>query len=153
MVPRFERNFRNLCGENQTLKITSKNRQEIFESIWLFIHRNKWQEYKCTHRFCQIKKQIVFLLKILYKYVHPHIFRPSAVPAGTKDLGAFNNYVDKKGSQYHFWVRNLMNKIFYSFNFFFDLFFCGFIIINLKVLLPTYIRTRLKRFRFKISCL
>ena len=94
MVPRFERNFRNLCGENQTLKITSKNRQEIFERIWLFIHRNKWQEYKCTHRFCQIKKQIVFLLKILCIYVHPHIFRPSVVPAGTKDLGAFNNYVD-----------------------------------------------------------
>ena len=67
MVPRFERNFRNFCGENQTLKITSRNRQEIFERIGLFLHRNKWQEYKCTHRFCQIKKQIMFLLKTLYE--------------------------------------------------------------------------------------
>ena len=144
MVPRFERNFRNFCCENQTLKITSKNRQEIFERIWLFIHRNKWQEYKCTHRFCQIKKQIVFLLKILYKYVHPHNFRRSC---WHKRFG---------GIQYlrgHFWVRNLMNKIFYSYNFFFDLFFCGSIIINQKVLLPTCIRTKLKRFRFKISCM
>ena len=49
------------------LKSQAEIVKKYLKESGFFFHRNKWQECKCTHRFCQIKKQIMFLLKTLYE--------------------------------------------------------------------------------------
>ena len=65
--PDSKETFETFVVRIKHLKSQAEIVKKYLKESGFFFHRNKWQECKCTHRFCQIKKQIMFLLKTLYE--------------------------------------------------------------------------------------